>query len=327
MTASFASRLGAWSMAWCLPGALGLVLTLADTTRAAEFRIDGQTVYLDGDIKAGDENAFAQVLASSADLKRLSISSPGGDLATGLRIGEMVRKHGMTTAVEGGVREAASAAAYIFMSGVEREIKGARGVGVHAFYTPQQELRKMIKQKSGEELLRTLNEFERRTQEGTVAVVEFVTRMVGDTRILTAAVKTGSDAMVWPEAKVLKEWKVATRLVELSPEEIPDPDWAFAEVVATLAEWFDPTREEALDDRAREGLDHYLSDDAQQARLREDVERYLTRMAPANRDLARQRVIAPLVDSIVKQLRAASERQAAQEAAAEAARDAAADGG
>ncbi|MFO0873331.1 MAG: hypothetical protein U0575_05095 [Phycisphaerales bacterium] len=288
--------------------ALGVLLVLLSSTDAlaSEFRVEGDTLFLDGEIKRGDTELFGRTLDSTPAVHRISINSPGGDLATGLKMGEMVRARHLETYVEAGVREAGSAAAYLFMGGTERVVKGGRGIGVHAFYTPQAELRKMIKQKSGDELLQTLNEFERRTQEGTLAVVEYVMKMVGDARIVGAAVKTGSDALVWPNAKTLVEWQVATKHVELTPDELPDPDWAYGEVVATLAAWLDPSRPDALDDRARATLDAFLGDVERGATLRADVEAALTRSAPANRDIARTRVVTPMSDSIVRQIRAAA---------------------
>jgi len=280
-----------------------LAILVCSAAQAAEFRIDGDTLYLDGRIQAGDEHTIAQYLDSTSEVKRISINSPGGELVVGIKIGEMVRKRGLTTSVEAGEREAASAAAFIFMGGVEREVKGSRGVGVHAFYTPQTELRRMIKQKSGEELLQTLNEFERRAQEGTMAVAEFVTRMIGDTRIVQAAVRTGSDAMVWPEAKTLKEWKVVTKVVTFTPEEQPDLEWAIGEVVADLVGWLEPARLEALTPSERELLELHLADDLRMAQLREEVESALLRLTAPSKSVARTRVVVPIVDAVVRAVR------------------------
>lgn len=287
---------------------MALALLAAHTAPAADFKLDGETLMIDGDIKQGDAVLFQAMLDNNAGVKRVSINSPGGDLATGIKMGELLRRRGLNTYAEQGVREAASAAAYLFMAGTERVIKGERGVGVHAFYTPQRDLRNMIKQRSGEELLKTLNEFERRTQEGAVAVVEYVTRMIGDARIVSEAVKTGSEAMVWPAAKTLVEWKVATKHVPRPPEEIPDPDWAYGELVAGLAAWLDPSRPDALDERGIAILDHFLADAERGAQLRTDIEGTLSRIAPPNRDLATTRVVAPMVEGIVKQVRATAAR-------------------
>ncbi len=277
--------------------------------RAAEFRVEGETLFLDGEITRGDLAQFSGMLTSHPDVKRLSINSPGGDLDTGLRIGEMVRKRKLETYVEGGLREAASAAAYIFMGGETRIIKGTRGVGVHAFYSPAAEVRKMIKQKSGDELVTTLNEFERRTQESTMAVVEYVLTMIGDTRIVGDAVKSGSDAMLWPDAKRLLALKVVTKVVDLSPEEIPDLDWLYGEVIAGLGGWLDPRHDIALDDIGRTLLEDFLASDAKTASLRDDLGGVLERAKPASRAAASAKLIPALVNGIVEQIRVAAKRE------------------
>lgn len=283
-----------------------LSLALVHGAPAADLRVVGDTLVVEGELVRGDASTFAGLLAAHPELRRVSIASPGGDLATGLEMGKAIRARRLETYVEAGVAEAASAAAYLFMGGVERVVKGNRGVGVHAFYTPQPELRRLLKQQHGDDLLRTLNEFERRTQEATVAVVAYVTEMIGDTRIVSDAVRTGSDAMLWPPTKTLLEWKVATKEIPLSPEEIADPDWAYEATLEALAGWLDPSRSDALDARGLAILERFLIDDERNARLRLDLGTAFERVAPANRDQARQRIVDPFVRSIVDGIRAAS---------------------
>lgn len=285
-----------------------LSLLAAHAVMAADLRVEGDTVFVDGELRKGDASTFAGLLAAHPELRRVSIASPGGDLATGLEMGKAVRARKLQTYVESGVREAASAAAYLFMGGAERVVKGGRGVGVHAFYTPEADLRRLIKQKHGDELLKTLNEFERRTQEATVAVVSYVTEMLGDARIVSEAVKSGSDAMVWPPTRTLLEWKVATKEIALAPEEIPDPSWAYGEVVAGLAAWLDPSRADPLEERAERMLERYLADPERGAALHAEIEAALLRLEPANREVARARIIEPIVRSIVEQVRSAAAR-------------------
>ncbi|MFO0830027.1 MAG: hypothetical protein U0572_17940 [Phycisphaerales bacterium] len=286
---------------------LGSVLLLASPAAlAAEFSVDGDTLKIDGEIVPADPNTLSTLLAADT-IKTVSINSPGGDLNAGLKMGQMIRARKLTTYVEGGVREAASAAAYAFMGGTERVVKGPRGIGVHAFFTPAKELRKMLKQKSGDELVTTLNEFERQTQESTMSVVEYVTTMLGDIRIVREAVKSGSEAMIWPTSKTLLEMKVATKVIELKPDEIPDPEWAYGETVAAIAAWLDPNRADALSERARAILEAYLADENRGATLRRDVESLLNKSEPPCRTAALERIIRPLADSIARQARAAAE--------------------
>lgn len=309
-------------------------ILIASTAGAADFRAEGTTIYLDGPIARGDVDTLRGMLGANPDATRISIHSPGGDLATGLALGKLIRERKLETYVEGGVREAASAAAYAFMGGETRIVKGTRGVGVHAFYTPSSQVRSMIKQKSTDELVQTLNEFERATQESTMAVVEYVIAMIGDTRIVAEAVKSGSDAMLWPATDTLLSMKVATKRIELSPEEIPDPDWALGETIGDLSLWLTPgyrgpnaTEQElapevapdmALDERERETLEAFLASEPSQQALRADLERLLTSTAPPNRLRARETLIRPLVRSILASVRRSVETARSQEAAGEA---------
>ena len=301
-----------------------LLLALAGpwsgTTHAAEFRGEGDTVFLDGMIAKGDVDRLRGLLNTAPDLKRLSINSPGGDLQAGLKLGELVRQRKLETYVEGGVREAASAAAYVFMGGETRVIKGTRGIGVHAFYTPANEMRRMIKQKSSDDLVRTLNEFERATQESTMAVVEYVMTMLGDTRIVAEAVKSGSDEMLWPDAGRLLAMKVVTKKIDLAPEEIPDIDWLHDEVLNGISAWLVPgyTSPDApaadgiadppLSERGREYVSAFLASDAATADLRTQLAALLERVKPANRAKARENLVVPAVRATIRSLRSAAEK-------------------
>jgi hypothetical protein len=187
-------------------------------------------------------------------------------------------------------------------------VKGRRGIGVHAFYTPAAQVRAMVKQKSGEELIAVLNEFERATQESTMAVVEYVVAMIGDTRIVAEAVKTGSDALVWPDAAKLLDLKVATKLVELAPDEIPDPAWFYGEVVAELAgRLAGQVGDQPLDERAGAMLSAWLADDDRQTDFRRDLDAVLAKAAPPNRLRARIDLVPTIAAQIVEQFSVAAE--------------------
>lgn len=293
---------------------------MARSARAADFRGEEDTVYLDGTIAKGDADRLRAMLNAAPQLKRLSINSPGGDLTAGLELGEFVRSRKLETYVEGGVREAASAAAYVFMGGDVRTVKGTRGVGVHAFYTPEREMRKLIKQKSSDDLVKALNEFERSTQESTMAVVEYVAKMIGDTKIVAEAVKSGSDAMLWPDIERLLSMKVATRKIDLTPEETPDIDWLVDEVLNGLAAWLAPgyqspdavpegeAAEPPLNERGREILGAYIATERSAEDLRTQLTAILERVKPANRLRARELIVQPAVRSTIRSVRGAAER-------------------
>jgi hypothetical protein len=297
----------------------------ASTARAADFRAEGDTVYLDGEIAKGDVDRLRGFLNVDPTVKRLSINSPGGDLETGLKLGEFVRQKKLETYVEGGVREAASAAAYVFMGGESRVIKGPRGIGVHAFYTPAKQVRAMVKQKSSDDLVKALNEFERATQESTMAVVEYVLTMIGDTKIVGEAVKSGSDEMLWPTAERLVAMKVATKTIDLTPEETPDINWLYDEVITGLSAWLAPGYQAVddapdgvvdgpLSDRGRDYVAAFLGSDVGLDDLRSQLETLLERVKPANRLKARELLVIPAVRSTIRSLRGAAEKAEAQEA-------------
>ena len=287
---------------------------------AADFRGEGDTVYLDGEIAKGDVDRLRGLLNTDATLVRLSINSPGGDLETGLRLGELVRQRKMETYAEGGVREAASAAAYVFLGGVTRVLKGPRGIGVHAFYTPAKEVRKMVKQKTSDDLVKAINEFERATQESTMAVVEYVLAMIGDTRIVAEAVKSGSEEMLWLDADKLLALKVITKKVDLTPEEIPDASWLHDEVTTGIGAWLAPgyqspdavdedgTPDPPLTERGRDYVTAFLGNEAAMADLRGQLDRILERIKPANRAKARELIVLPAVRSTIRSLRSAAEK-------------------
>jgi hypothetical protein len=302
--------------------ACAAALRVGPGATAAEFRAEGDTIYLDGPIAKGDVDRLRGIAISAPQITRLSINSPGGDLDAGLKLGEYVRQRKLETYVEGGVREAASAAAYVFMGGETRVVKGPRGVGVHAFYTPNNEMRRLIKQKSSDDLIKALNEFERSTQESTMAVVEYVIKMIGDTRIVGDAVKSGSDQMLWPNTDKLIELKVATKKIDLTPDEMPTIDWLYDEVLTGVSAWLVPgyaappvvlpdgtsELDAPLSERGRDYLSAFLASEDALADLRTQLAAILERNAPPSRGRAREQIILPAIRSTIRHLQEAADR-------------------
>jgi hypothetical protein len=104
---------------------------------------EGQTAYLSGPIEAGDAAVFAAFLSRPRPTKIavLYLSSLGGTLEAGLAIGRMVRRAGLTTAVNATQTECDSACTFIFAGGVRRHyvngdkvfagFTGMSGLGYH----------------------------------------------------------------------------------------------------------------------------------------------------------------------------------------------------
>src|SRR5437899_1754514 len=91
-------------------------------------------VMVEGPLVAVDEDQFA---AKSAPLSSafVALSSDGGSLVAGLRIGEAIRRKGFSTIVPDG-RRCASACALAWLGGVERFIGTDARIGFHAAYDP-----------------------------------------------------------------------------------------------------------------------------------------------------------------------------------------------
>lgn len=98
-----------------------------------------------GRIGPNTHRAFAQ---ARRDLKidrgaQLLLSSPGGDLVDGLKLGLQIRKAGLHTRVADGSSTplssgiCASACAYAFLGGVVRQVDDAARVGIHQFRDPE----------------------------------------------------------------------------------------------------------------------------------------------------------------------------------------------
>lgn len=73
-----------------------------------------------------------------------------------------------------------------------------------------------------------------------------------------------------------------------------------------MAGWLDSSRSDALEPRGIAILERFLIDDERNARLRLEIESAFERVAPANREQARTRIVEPFVRSIVDGIRAAS---------------------
>ncbi|MCA0423090.1 MAG: hypothetical protein LCH61_07150 [Proteobacteria bacterium] len=81
---------------------------------------------LSGIFEPGDENAFATFLARPRErkLRVIYLDSTGGSIAAGIRIGRMIRKAGIATAVDADAARCDSACTLIFAGGVTRHYIG-----------------------------------------------------------------------------------------------------------------------------------------------------------------------------------------------------------
>ncbi len=114
-----------------------LILSLTATPVAAgEFTLQGGTdtavIVFSGSVETGDLKKF-QMISENARNATLILSSPGGRLAEGLKIGDAIRRKGYTTKVVGG-SFCASACGFMWLAGERRVLEGDGKVGFHAAY-------------------------------------------------------------------------------------------------------------------------------------------------------------------------------------------------
>lgn len=90
-----------------------------------------------GEVLAGDFERFKKV-ASKYETAEIVLSSYGGSLTDGLKIGEFISQKGFTTTVRDG-NTCASACGYMWLSGKQRSIEGQAQVGFHSAFDPAHE--------------------------------------------------------------------------------------------------------------------------------------------------------------------------------------------
>ena len=143
-------------LATCTAIHIGTISTAMALEFDARLSNTGATFVLDGVIEPGDADRFRVYYEEKADGYRFSVAlnSPGGNLAEGIRLGQLFRELGIHTYVvrypkrpvdmwgefDYAVVEAipgaqcASACALAFMGGVERVVPTDGALGFHQFY-------------------------------------------------------------------------------------------------------------------------------------------------------------------------------------------------
>ena len=113
-----------WRYKWNLNcsgvfGAYKYIRVTDDPPYSVRVSEDRQTLSVVGDIEEGLLNVIAKRLAIHRSIKRVELSSAGGLIYEGLKIGRLLRKRKITTVVEG---NCLSSCAFIFLGGAERII-------------------------------------------------------------------------------------------------------------------------------------------------------------------------------------------------------------
>ena len=101
------------------------------TPRGSHASVQGDVLRIVGGIDGELPSAVARLLAANPQVVRVELTSGGGYMAAGARVGEMIRRRGLATR---SVQICASACTVIFVAGRERELASGARLG---FHTPQ----------------------------------------------------------------------------------------------------------------------------------------------------------------------------------------------
>jgi len=207
-----------------------------------------------GPIAAETPRDFEAFVHRGQDLKNISLNSPGGNLVSGLRLGELFRQHGYSTSIGGGPYAPSgqmsisadhggeignmaevplrclSACAYAFLGGVTRSYGEDEKYGLHQFFDEKAVSAPTVKAFDATDL--SLQ------QVISGLVVDYVVRMGVDARVVAEASQTLYDDVKLLSVKEATDLKVSSTL-RASPlgrsklegsELLPDP-------VAKMGAW------------------------------------------------------------------------------------------
>jgi len=104
--------------------AAGLILLAcwSVSAEAATFRLQGSTIYMTGPIVAADPLRLSRMIDLGA--RAIVLESPGGLVATGSYMADLIHAARLTTIVSG---ECASACTMMFYAGTRRKLTGRLG--------------------------------------------------------------------------------------------------------------------------------------------------------------------------------------------------------
>ena len=110
-----------------------LILSVSGAQGAALRMLDSgsfRNLVVAGRLEAGDEARVAKALDAANGVREVWLNSDGGSLETGIRIGEILRRHNMATRVRS--RDVcASACVYAFLGGIIRTVEKGGKIGIH----------------------------------------------------------------------------------------------------------------------------------------------------------------------------------------------------
>ncbi len=142
-----------------------------------EFGMSGDRITVTGQIAAGDADRFAAWMAEGrAEAAGIDLDSSGGSVNDALAIGRTIRSAGLDTRVGDGA-VCMSACPYMLAGGTARQVADGGLVGVHQHYF-------------GENSILPAFLAVQDVQRGQAAVMDYLTEMGVDLRLMSHALKT-----------------------------------------------------------------------------------------------------------------------------------------
>lgn len=130
-----------------------LFAAMEEATPEAKFSVDGDVLYVLGDIELGFAEKIAAFVAANPDIKTVALGSAGGSVFDAIKAGQMIRALGLNTTL---TNNCYSACPLVFLGGVKRTIWSPYPrLGFHQMYImngiavqPMDERYQMIKEYS-----------------------------------------------------------------------------------------------------------------------------------------------------------------------------------
>ncbi|MFG6083323.1 ATP-dependent Clp protease proteolytic subunit [Paracoccus litorisediminis] len=162
-----------------------------------EFDAGGEALRISGQIALGDADRFVAWLEETRPESTLVLlDSSGGSVSDALAIGDTIRSAGYQTQVETG-SVCLSACPYIFAAGVERLADAGAVIGVHQSYFGKNTLLPTFMAVSD-------------MQQAQANVMDYLTRMGVDLRIVIHALRTPPEEIRVLDAEEMRELNLIT---------------------------------------------------------------------------------------------------------------------
>ena len=162
-----------------------------------EFVAADGSIDISGQIAPGDADRFAAWLEQNRpEASRVTLDSSGGSVSDALAIGRTIRGAGYATEVQDGA-VCMSACPYLLAAGTERRVAPGGVVGVHQHYFGKNTMLPTFM---------AVNDLQR----GQAGVMDYLTEMGVDLRLMSYAMRTPPDEINVLDADLMRELSLTT---------------------------------------------------------------------------------------------------------------------